>query len=143
MVVANAYPMEIDFWQSTKAIYSGELITANGGLLVLVSPCPEGIYAHSKFASYLATSPEELISRWKDADAEDPTALAFAIGMTRLRERIRFGLVSPGVPDRLANQMRMTPYASVEAAIAAESGKIGKCSIGVLTHGGTTLPLLD
>ncbi|MEJ2639866.1 MAG: nickel-dependent lactate racemase [Desulfosarcinaceae bacterium] len=143
VVIANAYPMEVDFWQSTKAIYSGELITADGGLLVLVSPCPEGIDAHPKFTAYLAKAPEELMSLGENADVEDPTALAFAVGMTRMRERIRFALVSPGIPDRLAHQMRMTPYASVEAALASESGRLNKGSIGVLTHGGTTLPLID
>jgi nickel-dependent lactate racemase len=143
VVIANAYPMELDFWQSTKAIYSGDLITADGGLLVLVSPCPEGIESHPRFATYLTKSSAELMQLLDSNEAEDPTAMAFALGMTLMRERIRFALVSPGISHEIAGQMKMAPHASVEAALSSESGRLYDRSVGVLTHGGTALPLMN
>ena len=142
MVIANSFPMEIDFWQCTKAIWSGEMMTADKGLLVLVSPCPEGTATHPMFAALLENSAQALFSMAQKGGNPDPTALSFAAVMAKIRQRVRFALVSPGIGPESARKMGMEPFDTVEQAIAAESDRLGAGDVGVLTHGGTSFPVL-
>ncbi len=46
IVIANAYPADIDFWQASKGIWAGELLVKAGGTVILHAACPEGIGPH-------------------------------------------------------------------------------------------------
>ena len=46
LVVSNAFPAQLDLWQSTKGIASGELMVRDGGTLILVTHCTEGNKTH-------------------------------------------------------------------------------------------------
>ena len=73
--------------------------------------------------------------------AEDDNACGYAIHVARMKRRIKFGLVSPGLDQGVADRMGFAYYDSVEQAIAAElDGATGRESVGVLTHGGFMIP---
>lgn len=55
VVTIAKYPMDIDLYQSQKAIDNGALATKDGGTLILVSSCREGI-GGSEFAELLTKS---------------------------------------------------------------------------------------
>lgn len=42
IVITDAYPADIDFWQAIKGLYVGYSAVKAGGTVILVSPCPEG-----------------------------------------------------------------------------------------------------
>jgi len=143
LVVANAYPAQIDWWQSTKGIAGAELMTADGGTLVLMTPCPEGNRTHPLFADYLSRDPEDLLHELEAGRARDPVACAVAVPIARIKQRIRLALVSPGLSASLAERMGFIPYETVAEAIAGElPTDAGRNSIAVLTHGGVSLPLM-
>ena len=143
LVIANAFPNDQDLWQSTKAIWSGEWLTEDGGLLVLVSPCPGGLGPHPLLADYGGSDPDELLQQLQADRIEDPTACSIAIQLGRMKRRIRPALVSPGFDVGVANRMGLPYFTSVEAAIDhALKGRKPVTSMAVITHGGVTLPLL-
>ena len=49
LVIAVSYTHDMDFWQGTKGIYSGEPLVKDGGTLLLISPCYEGLGLHKDF----------------------------------------------------------------------------------------------
>lgn len=63
VVSAAKYPMDIDLYQAQKAIDNGKLALKDGGILILVAGCRDGIGEES-FASLLSSSdtPEGVLS---------------------------------------------------------------------------------
>ncbi|HKL56890.1 MAG TPA: general glycosylation pathway protein, partial [Sphaerochaeta sp.] len=64
VVSVAKFPMDINLYQSQKAIDNGALATKDGGTLILVSSCREGL-GDEEFAKLLsgADSPQQAISR--------------------------------------------------------------------------------
>ncbi|MFA6682560.1 MAG: nickel-dependent lactate racemase, partial [Sphaerochaeta sp.] len=67
VVSVAKFPMDINLYQSQKAIDNGALATKDGGTLILVSSCREGL-GDEEFAKLLsgADSPQQAISRIKE-----------------------------------------------------------------------------
>jgi nickel-dependent lactate racemase len=141
LVIANSYPFEMDFWQCTKAFWSGELMAADNGLVVMTSPCPEGTATHPLFAEYLERDLGDLIRLLQSGDAEDPSACAFAVMFGRMRQRVRFGVIAPTLPAERVRKMGMVPFDSLEQSVAAGAAPETPHGVAVVTHGGTTIPL--
>jgi nickel-dependent lactate racemase len=143
VVISNAFPAQIDLWQSTKALASGELMTADQGTLVLVTPCPEGTKTHPHFVDYLGKDAEQLLAELLSGRVEDPVAAAVAVPLCRLKKRIRMAVVSSGLNPSDGARMGFTYYENIEAALRGElEGSGNRTSVGILTHGGVSLPLV-
>lgn len=144
VVISNAYPFHLDLWQSTKALASGEMMTTDGGILILVAHCQEGNNTHPLIADYIGRDPEKLLDELESGHVEDPVACALAIPLSRMKRRIRFGLVSSGLSSNQALRMGFSYYKNLETAIRSEiQMHEGQHAVGVLTHGGVTLPIID
>lgn len=77
IVTPGGHPRDIDLHQSQKAMSAAELVLAEGGVIILVAECPDGI---GKFAGWLksAKSPEEVIERFRiEGFTEDHSSKAF------------------------------------------------------------------
>ena len=143
IVIASAHPSQIDLWQSTKAIWAGEMMTADGGTMVLVTESREGTSVYPFFSHYVGRDPGELKQELDAGEVQDPKAAATAIGIGRMKQRIKFALVSAGLNQQVADTMGFSYYESVEEALAGVlKGRDQNNVISVLTHGGVTLPLL-
>jgi hypothetical protein len=85
-----------------------------------------------------------LLQELEVGQPKDPNACGVATQVSRMKSRIRFGLVSPGLTERDADRMGFAYYPSVEEAIESELGRLpGDALIGVLTHAGLTVPLVQ
>lgn len=144
LVVASAYPAQTDLWQSTKAIASGELMTADGGALILLAHCAEGEGPHPAFAEYIGSDPDRLIGMLRAGEARDPVACALAVPISRIRQRIRIGVVSRGLSRDACSTMGFAYYDTIGAALENELSALPDQTgaVGVLTHGGVSLPVL-
>ena len=142
VVVTGAFPHQIDLWQATKGLAGGDLMTEDGGTLILLAQCPEGVGPHPAFPDYIGRDPEDLQRRMMEESVGDPVAAAVAIAICRMRKRIRLSIISPGIDADVARRMGFSHHNSVEAAIAATPrGAAG--TVAFLPHGGVTLPLLN
>ena len=43
IVITDTFPADLELWQAAKGIYTGDLVLQEGGVLILVTPCPEGV----------------------------------------------------------------------------------------------------
>jgi nickel-dependent lactate racemase len=43
IVIADSYPFDIEFWQANKALDTAGQVVTDGGVVILVSPCREGL----------------------------------------------------------------------------------------------------
>lgn len=113
IVVAASYFHDIDFWQATKGIYSGERLVRDGGTLLLLSPCPEGLGVHTEFPLRIGRDDnrellEKLLSGQKSMP-EDPLPIPPGAMLSALRKRISCAVVSPGLRPE---DMRLAGYES-------------------------------
>ena len=67
VVSAGGYPKDIDLYQSQKALDNARLAVRQGGVIVLVAECPDGM-GHGTFADWMTAghTPDELIQRIRD-----------------------------------------------------------------------------
>ena len=72
IVTPGGYPRDIDLHQAQKAMSTAELVAADGGVIVLIAECRDGI---GKFAEWLKTakSPQDVIERFKRGDLRGNT----------------------------------------------------------------------
>lgn len=144
LVICNSFPADLDLWQSVKGLWAGEPMVDDGGMLVLVTPCEEGANLHPLFADYIGRDLDVLLNELDAGRVEDPNACGTASQICRMKRRIRFGLVSPGLSRADAARMGFAYYDSVEEAVAAELDSLaGDALVGVITHGGFTVPVVQ
>lgn len=144
LVFACAYPKDIDLWQCTNAIWSGEKMVADGGLLVLVGEVREGNSVYPHFPHYIGRDPDELKGAMDRDEIEDRKAAVFAIGAGKMKRRIRIGVVSEGITAEMAAQMGFAHFNSLETAVVAGLFELDNTNnaIGVLIQGAVTLPIV-
>ncbi len=146
VVLACAHPYGIDFWQATKALASAALMTEKGGTIILHAECPEGFGPHPLLPVYAAMPPSAVQGLIATRQAEDPTAAGVAVTLRHILHGLRLCLVSGGIPPELAAAHGYGHFTSIGEALARtisnHGGKKRKV-LGVLRHGGVTIPLVN
>ena len=143
-VLASAFPSDMDLLQAGKALFAAERCVAQGGEVILLSPCDEGVGpSHPDIADYCTHSQEELIAGIDEERWDNPLRAAFAIGLKRMSATADISVFSEGLPiselakigyghigsrDQLADKM----------ASLAGSGK----RLGILDHATKVLPVV-
>ncbi len=147
IVVANCYPYDIDLWQSVKGIWAGDLLTADGGILIAVTAAPEGNSTYPLVPAYVGRDPEVVKREIEASTAEDAKQAATGVMFRRMMRRIRLALVSDGLTLDDAGTMGIDYYPSVEAAVAAAIDRlpvdVRRGAVGILPHAGMVLPVID
>jgi nickel-dependent lactate racemase len=147
VVVANCYPYDFDLWQSAKGVWAGDLLTADGGTLIMVTAAPEGNSSYPLLPGYIGRPPAEVIAEIESGAAAEALQAATGVMYRRLLERINLALVSPGLTPADAHSMGVPYFASVEAAVKAAVLALPPAArpgcVAVLSHGGVVLPVVE
>jgi len=148
LVISNSYPADGDFWQAGKALHSGDIVAEDGGEIVLVTSCPEGIGPHSSLPDLFERAIQDRAQLLRDTQSgkvADVVAASSALMRTRtIMSRKRLGLVSEYLDRKTMERLGFTVYESIEHMLKRNLTESGtKIKVSVLTHGGSTLPLLS
>ncbi|MCL4302530.1 MAG: nickel-dependent lactate racemase [Anaerolineae bacterium] len=142
IVVANAYPKDIDFWQSSMAVWAGELMVKPGGVIILNAPCREGVGPHPEFLWLMGLKAEEVIDAVNSGQLTDKSMAAEVLQMARMLQHMRLTLVTTGLNEVEVRDVGFGYFASLQEAVDAHLAEAGpEARIGVLTHGGYTYPI--
>jgi nickel-dependent lactate racemase len=145
IVVSESYPADYDLWQAAKGIYSAELAVREGGVVVLITPCPHGVSdEHPDVARLGYHGPERVRAMLDKKEIADRVAAAHLAHVGRvIRDKGRGIIVSPGIPPEtqrhLGFETAATPQEALERALAM-AGRSAK--IVVLRQGGNVMPVL-
>jgi len=144
VAVVSSHTADRDFWQATKGFATGDLIVKNGGSVILVSPCFEGIGPHSSFIHYVGSDNfEELLNDAIRGDVPSDEALPLAIGAfnARFRKRIRLILVSESITREQAKEAKIEYFTTLNEALQSVFYIYGKnLRISVIPYGGDSYP---
>ena len=143
IVVAVArFPMDIDLYQSQKALENGKHALKEGGILILVSKCRSGVGddTFTRLLSACAT-PAECLKRISEG---------YVLGYHKAAKMAEIGLWAKmygvtDLPDELISSVFITPFHSLQEALDKAFETVNKSDARVLffLDGGMTVPLLD
>jgi nickel-dependent lactate racemase len=158
VLVVGSAPANLDFWQAAKAIFNCQAVVEDGGWLILLAPCPEGIpVEHAAFDRCIGLAPVEIetLLGLRSGETEqsqraatptiDRVTLAPALALSRFRQRIRIAVVSPGLTEQQVGNMGFSYFESIDAALESIFKELPDQDrqIDVVTHGGSTYPHIE
>jgi nickel-dependent lactate racemase len=146
IVIADSFPFDIEFWQANKALGHAALAVRDGGVIILVSPCSDGLsVTHEEDILRIGYRPSaeihELVAQGKIEH------LVVAVHMMQVAQAthdrgITCILVTPGISPEKLRAVNLgyapDPRAALELAFA-KTGPHGRVS--VLQRASETLPL--
>ena len=100
IVIADAYPADIDFWQALKGLNAACGAVKDGGTIILVTPCPEGASAQHPELMTLGYIPVEKIKAMVAREKLDKCLAANLFLGRRLIDRARVILVTEGISEK-------------------------------------------
>jgi len=143
VLTAAPYPMDIDLYQSQKALDNGKLALEDGGIIILVSKCRDGV-GESAFLDLLskADTPQDILEILGDE---------YKLGYHKAAKMAQIGIHAQiwavtDLEDSIIKKALMEPFSDIQSALdhaiklITDSGK--KPKIVVMPSGSLTIPLL-
>jgi len=139
LVSAGGRPKDVNVYQAQKALENATRAVRQGGVVVLLAECPEGL-GEKNFEEYMTGYPlDEIIERIRKR---------FVLGghkaaaIARTLKKADIYLASAVDPD-LARACKMVPFGSPQEALDAAFAKCGEgSSVLVMPFGGSTVPFV-
>lgn len=144
LVIASpgGYPKDINLYQAQKALSHAAGITRDGGCVIMVAECVEGI-GSSSYENFMegVTTPDEVFAKMtRDGFQVGPhKALQFA----REQKRIKIIVVSSLPPEQL-RRLLLTPAANIDCALIEAFKSLPEHPrIAVMPKATNTIPFID
>ncbi|MHB9038876.1 MAG: nickel-dependent lactate racemase family protein [Armatimonadota bacterium] len=99
IVVADAYPADLDFWQALKGLNVAYGAVKTGGTVILVSPCPEGASSQHEELTTVGYVRTEQIRRMVEQGRLDKCIGGNLFLGAQLLDRARAILVTKGISE--------------------------------------------
>jgi nickel-dependent lactate racemase len=144
VITVAPYPMDIDLYQSQKALDNSKLALESNGIVILVSKCRMGV-GEDTFLDLLskANTPKEVFSI---IDKEYKLGYHKAAKMVQIGSWSSMWMVTD-LADDIVKKTMMKPYRSVQSAIEDAINRIKsrgeKPNIVVMPYGSLTIPLVE
>lgn len=141
LVSQGGAPKDANLYQTQKALDNAKHAVKDGGTIILIGACPEGL-GSAKFEAWLtgASSAHEMVERI-GREFELGGHKAAAIGL--VLEKASIDLVSE-MDDDYVRSIFLNPQPSAQAALDAAFAKYGPdATVIAMPYGGATLPILE
>lgn len=126
IVIADAYPFDMELWQALKGLNAACSVVRRGGTVILVAPCREGVCTqHPEIASIGFKHPVSHIQNLVSAGRFDPISAAAIWLGSRMRERANIILVTKGVSLKETEAMGFSYAPDPASALAQALGQHG------------------
>ena len=134
------YPMDVDLYQSQKALDNGKWALKEGGKIIMVSKCREGI-GHATFLTQLSSSkdPKQVLENLK---SEYKLGYHKAAKMAEIAVWADIWAVTDLDPE-IISSANITPFPSVEAAVKRALSENPDARILILSDGSVTIPRVE
>jgi nickel-dependent lactate racemase len=118
IVVVSSYPADIDYWQASKPADYACLGVREGGTIILVTPCPEGVASvHPELRELGRLGYEEVVTAYERGKIQDGIAAAALMLHTQIREHAKVICVSHGMTEEDKWALGFTHAETVQEAL--------------------------
>ena len=145
IVIAEAYPTDIDLRQAIKAICSADLVCRDAGVIILPAECPEGVAPQfPEFVQYGFKNPDQLYHDVESGLFKDKLMAYTLVAIGRIiSKRVRCIFVSSNIDPSLIEHMGFVWASDLVDAYDKACRIVGDGSKAiVLKQAGELLPLL-
>ena len=147
IVIAGSSPCDADFWQASKGLVAGSFAVRDGGILIFVSPCAEGLAdAHPELLRWLEMSNAEASDFIRSVDPNesdtDFVAADVALNNSRIRERCRIFTVSGGLKVSDTRSLGYEKFETLQEAVDEALRRLPGGTVGILPRSGVSLPII-
>ncbi len=139
----GGFPKDIDLYQSQKSMASSELVVKEGGTVILLAECKDGVGAHG-FYEWMsaATCPQDVIDRFIREGYSIGASKAWLF--SRCLKRSDLILVSKSIDDTTLEEMFTQRANTAEEAIRMALDKHGEnAEIILLKNGSDMIPRFE
>jgi len=140
IAIVSSHPADLDFWQGGKGIVNCEKAIPDGGFLILVTPCYEGVGPHLEYIDYISNNePEKLIKETRESKKITEGVLPLAVGLAvaRVRKRINIAVISDGLSKEDIERSGLLYFKTIGDAVQYGLKKFGNdANIAVIPMGG-------
>jgi lactate racemase len=147
VTISSTAPVDFDFFQGDKGITSAELATRQGGEILLLSGCVEGISpAHPTLADFLGRmTSEEMWACVQGKQTPDPLACAEAIVINDIRSKMDITVASEGLSPDTCRQLGLKHIfpGQLDSYVRGRLAENPDLKIGIMRHAAEILPLLS
>lgn len=140
LVSQGGAPKDLNLYQTQKALDNAKHAVKNGGIIILIGSCKEGLGEH--------TFEEWILEAKKPSDLVDRIRREFRLGghkaaaIAMVLENAEIYLVSE-MDENLTTEAFLTPKASAQQALDDAFEKLGpNATVLAMPYGGSTLPKL-
>jgi nickel-dependent lactate racemase len=129
IVVADAYPADLDFWQALKGLNAAYGAVRDGGTVILVTPCLEGTSAQHPELTEVGYIPTDQTIRMVARGTLDKAVAANLFLGRRLLDKAQSVLVTRGISEADTRAMGFEwspdPTAALETALHKHGRQAG------------------
>lgn len=146
IVIADSHPYDSELWLASKGIYASELAVKQGGVVILVSPCPEGVSPSHPEVLEFGYQTYETVDQWvHQGRIKKLTAAAHLVHVGRvIKERARGIMVCPGITKREKERLGLLHAGNPREALDIAFSLMGHdAKVAVLQRGGEILPIIQ
>ncbi|HET8685367.1 MAG TPA: nickel-dependent lactate racemase, partial [Methanosarcina sp.] len=138
IVSCGGFPKDINLFQANKALDNATQAVKEGGSIILVAECAEGI-GNQVYECWNreCRTPDDAIERFKQCFEFGGHKTAI---IAKISKKFRLYLVSK-LPDEQTRTAFFTPMSSVKDALSAVLSENPDAKIHLMPHGGQTLPV--
>jgi nickel-dependent lactate racemase len=145
IVIADSHPYDSELWLASKGIYASELAVKQDGVVILISPCSEGVSPSHPEVLELGYQRFETVDQWiREKKIQKLTAAAHLVHVGRvIKERARTIFVSHGISKEQKERLGFIHAKNPKEALDMALGLMGRdAKVAVLQRGGEILPAI-
>ncbi len=111
IAIISSFPSTMDLWQSGKGFYLGDMITKDGGTIILVTTLDDGLGDHPNFLSILNKESFQIKYLLNQNLISDPLAAVSAYAIRNIANRCTLRIVStnPNIQNIRILDQEITP----------------------------------
>jgi lactate racemase len=145
IVVSSSHPCDLEFWQAHKTLYPSDLAVKAGGIIIVVTPCYEGVsMTHGDILELTRNEACHIRDMVSCKQLHDEVAAALAIAWAQVKERETVYIVSEGICATDARRLGFVHFSTVQEAMNAAMRQRGSnAKVTVLTHAPDMLPAVS
>lgn len=146
IVIADSHPYDSELWLAAKGIYAAELAVKQGGVVILVTLCPEGVSpSHPEVLELGYHTFEEVNQQVQKGMIKKLTAAAHLVHVGRvIKERAKGILVAPGISKEETERLGFVHARNPKEALEIAFSSMGQdAKVAVLQRGGEILPVIE
>lgn len=146
IVIADSHPYDSELWLASKGIYAAELAVKQGGVVILVSPCQEGVSpSHPEVLEMGYQTFEEVDQKVRKGTIKKLTVAAHLVHVGRvIKERAKGVMVSQGISKSETERLGFVHAREPQEALEIAFSLLGRnAKVAVLKRGGEILPLIQ